>query len=142
MGGGMERGDWQENGRTYVGIHELVSGLPRLRHLWVNERVFAVPSSDNRDDLWAAKPFDGESQETIALRTFASPQWERLKRAFERLESLRVGFGPLNTIWVTKILSHCDHTKLRAFGFDWEWQPGFNEPVRAPLLSSPLLPAY
>ena len=137
----MGRGDWLENGRTYVGIHELVAGLPRLRHLWVNERVLAVPSSDNRDDLWAAKPFDGESQETITSRTFASPQWERLKCAFERLESLRVGFGPLNTTWVPKILSHCDHTRLRAFGFDWEWQPGSNELVRT-LLSSPLLRAY
>ena len=62
-------------------------------------------------------------------RTVASPQWELLRGAFKRLESLRVGFGPLNATWVAAVLSHCDHTNLKAFGFDWEWQPGSNKPV-------------
>lgn len=138
VGDRIKGGDWQESGRTYVGIHELISGLPQLRHLWVNERVLAVPSFDNRDDAWTGKPFDRESQETIMSRTISSPQWEHLKCTFERLESLRVGFGPLNATWVTKILSHCDHTKLRAFGFDWEWQPGSTNPVRTSLFSTVL----
>jgi len=128
----MGEADWQEGGRAYVGIHELISNLPQLRHLWVNERVLAVPASDNRDDVWGAKPFDGESHDTIMSRTVASPQWGLLGRTFEKLESLRVGFGPLNASWVTKVLSICDHTKLKAFGFDWEWQPGSNKPVRTP----------
>lgn len=131
----MEQADWQESGRAYVGIHELIASLPQLRHLWVNERVLAIPSSDNRDDVWAANPFDGESQESIMSRTVASPQWEHSRCAFERLESLRVGFGPLKANWVTEILSHCDRTKLGAFGLDWEWHPESNKPVRAPLSS-------
>lgn len=122
--------DWQEGGRAYVGIHELVSSLPQLRHLWVNERVLAVSASDNRDDVWAAHPFDGESHDAIMSRTVASPQWELLRHTFKELESLRVGFGPITAAWVTKVLSLCDHTKLKAFGFDWEWEPGSNKPVR------------
>jgi len=47
---------------------------------------------------------------------------------FEKLETLRVGFGPLSARWVTEVLSHCGLSKLSAFGFDWEWQPGANEP--------------
>jgi hypothetical protein len=136
IGGRLEQADWQESGRTYVGIHELIPSLPRLRHLWVNERVLAIPSSDMSDDVWAAKPFDQESQEAIMTRTVASPQWEHFKCTFERLESLRVGFGPLNAAWATKILSHCDHTKLKAFGFDWEWNSGSNKPVRTPFSSA------
>ena len=127
-----QQGDWKEGGRAYVGIHELISSLPQLRHLWVNERVLAIPSSDNKDDVWLAKAFDQESQESIMSRTIASPQWVHLKNTFEKLESLRVGFGPLNATWAAEILSHCDHTKLKAFGFDWEWQPGSNRPVRCP----------
>lgn len=129
----MGGGDWQESGRTYAGLHELIPSLPQLRHLWANERVLAVPASDNRDDLWDVKPFDGDSQDTIMSRTATSPQWELLGRTFERLESLRVGFGPLDASWVTKVLSLCDHTKLKAFGFDWGWHPGSNKPVRKPV---------
>ncbi|KAF9648603.1 hypothetical protein BDM02DRAFT_2236047 [Thelephora ganbajun] len=128
IGGRMGETDWQEGGRTYVGIHELVPSLPQLRHLWVNERVLAVPASDNRDDVWDAKPFDGEFHDAIMSRTVASPQWGLLACAFAKLESLRVGFGPLNASWVTKVLSLCDRTRLKAFGFDWEWQPGSNKP--------------
>ena len=134
----MGRSDWQESGRTYPGIHELISNLPQLRHLWTNERVLAVPASDNRDDAWDAKPFDGESNDEIMSRTVASPQWELLARTFEKLESLRVGFGPLNAGRITKVLSLCDHVKLKAFGFDWEWQHGSNKPVRISVQSAPL----
>lgn len=133
IGSTMGRADWQESGRTYTGIHELISSLPQLRHLWTNERVLAIPTSDNRDDVWDAKPFDGESDDAIMSHTVASPQWELLGHAFEKLESLRVGFGPLNAGRVTKVLSLCDHAKLKAFGFDWEWQPGSNKPVRTPV---------
>jgi len=129
----MGRTDWQESGRAYAGIHDLIEGLPQLRHLWTNERVLAVPTSDNRDDVWDAKPFDGESHDAIMSRTVASPQWEVLGRTFEKLESLRVGFGPLNAGRVARVLSLCDRTKLDAFGFDWEWQPGSNKPVRTPV---------
>ena len=125
--------DWQEGGRAYVGIHELISSLPRLRHLWVNERVLAIPASDNRDDVWAANPFDGESRHAIMSRTVASLQWKLLGPTLKNLESLRVGFGPMNVSWVAKVLSLCDHTKLEAFGFDWEWVPGSNKPVRSPI---------
>lgn len=142
ISGSMGGGDWQEGGRSYVGIHELVTSLPQLHHLWVDERVLAVPASDDRDDVWSAKPFDGESQGTIMLRTVASPQWQLLARTFERLESLRVGFGPLNASWVAKVLALCDHTKLKAFGFDWEWQFGSNKPVRTPVLSVRFSPVY
>jgi hypothetical protein len=125
----MGEADWREDGRAYVGIHELIRSLPQLRHLWVNERVLAVPASGSMDVVWSAKPFDEESQDTIMSRTVASPQWELLESTFENLESLRVGFGPLNAGCVTKVLSLCDRTKLKAFGFDWEWQPGSNKPV-------------
>ena len=133
--GGIGQRDWQERGRSYVGIHELVSSLPQLRHLWVDERVFVVPAADNRGDAWEGKPFNEEPQEEIISRTASSPQWELLGRAFERLESLRVGLGPLNAEWVARVLSLCDCTKLTAFGFDWEWQPGSNKSVRTPVLS-------
>ena len=138
----MGGADWQEGGRSYIGIHELVASLPLLRHLWVDERVLAVPTSCDIDDAWSAKPFDGESQDTIMSRTVASPQWQHLAHAFENLESLRVGFGPLNASWVAKVLALCDHTKLRAFGFDWKWEFESNKPVRTPVSSTQFLRAY
>jgi hypothetical protein len=133
ISGELGPADWHEGGRIYVGIHELIASLPQLRHLWVNERVLAVPSTDNEVDVWDLKPFEGESQDTIMIHTVNSPHWESLVRAFENLETLRVGFGQLNAKWVARVLSHCDHTRLKAFGFDWEWQS--NEPVRALSLS-------
>ena len=123
----MRNSDWDEDGRTYAGIPELVQSLPRLRHFWVNERVLAVPSSENEDHRWDIYPFDGDSQDTIMSRTVASSQWQHLGCAFERLETLRVGFGPLNASWATEVLSLCDRTKLSAFGFDWNWRVGSNE---------------
>lgn len=93
--------NWSGAFRNYVGIHELASGLPRLRHLWANGPVFAIPG-----------PWRGKS-------------------AFERLESLKVGFDPLSPVLVAEILSYCDPTKLRAFGFEWEW-PGRDKQVRTP----------
>ena len=130
IGGNLGRADWQEDGRSYIGIHELVSSLPQLRHLWADERILAVPVSGGKEDTWESKAFDGESQDTIMSRTVASPQWQLLARTFEKLESLRVGFGPLNASWVTEVLALCDHTKLKAFGFDWEWEFESNKPVR------------
>lgn len=134
--------DWQEGGRSYVGIHELISSLPQLRHLWVDELVLAVTAPGVTDDAWETKAFDRESQHTIMSRTVASPQWQHLAHAFEKLESLRVGFGPLNASWVTKVLALCDHTKLKAFGFDWEWKFASNKPVRMPASSVQLSQAY
>jgi len=130
ISGSMGGADWQEGGRSYIGIHELIPSLPQLRHLWVDERVLAIPTPGDGDDSWEAKAFDGESQDTIMSRTIASPQWQLLARTFEKLESLRVGFGPLNASWVTEVLALCDHTKLKAFGFDWEWKFESNKPVR------------
>lgn len=130
----MGGADWQEGGRSYIGIHELLPSLPQLRHLWVDERVLAVPASAIvKEDSWDTKAFDGEPQNAIMSRTVTSPQWELLARTFEKLESLRVGFGPLSASWVAEVLALCDHTKLKAFGFDWEWQFGSNRPVRAPV---------
>ena len=111
--------NWEEGGRAFTGIHELIESLPQLRHLWVNQRVLAVPASDNEENVWDAKPFEEETQDTIMSRTVASPQWGLLGRAFEKLETLRVGLGPLDASWVTEVLSLCDHNKLKAFGFDW-----------------------
>ena len=122
--------DWEEDGRGYVGIPELIADLPQLRHLWVNERVLSVPSPNNEGDKWNARPFDGASQDAIMLRTVDSPQWELLGHAFEKLETLKVGFGPLNVKWVTKVLSLCNPIKLQAFGFDLEWNREFDKPVR------------
>lgn len=128
-----ERDYWRGSGRAYAGVHELISNLPQLRHLWVNERILAIPSSYNDDDLLDAKPFE-ESQDAIMSRTVNDPRWTLLRCAFERLESLRVGFGPLNSTWVAVVLSLCDSTKLKAFGFDWEWRHGSNTPVRTLVL--------
>ena len=112
----------EEGGRAFTGIHELIESLPQLRHLWVNQRVLAVPASGYEENTWNASPFDGEDQDTIMSRAIASPQWDLLGRTFEKLETLRVGFGSLNAGWATKVLSLCDHTKLKAFGFDWGWE--------------------
>src|ERR1700689_4893431 len=71
IGGTVRSIDWLEDGRTYIGIHKLIKNLPQLRHLWVNERVLGIPSTENSDDNWGAKPFDGESQDTIMSRTVA-----------------------------------------------------------------------
>jgi hypothetical protein len=34
---------FSELGRVYVGTHELVSELPALKELWMDERSFLVP---------------------------------------------------------------------------------------------------
>jgi hypothetical protein len=85
----MGGADWQEGGRSYIGIHRLISSLPQ-------ERVFAVTSSGNGDkgDSWDTKVLEGEPWNATMSRTVASLQWQLMANTFEQPESLRVGSVP------------------------------------------------
>jgi hypothetical protein len=128
LGQNFDFDEFNELGRVYVGIHEFVSELPALKELLVDERSFLVPWELEVDEDETG--FDNEDVDRYSIsmdenmeRTVASPQWPMIVKTFERLESLRIGFGPLTANWVQFVLSVCDRRKLKRFGFDFDWKP-------------------
>ncbi|KAJ7651151.1 hypothetical protein FB45DRAFT_889795 [Roridomyces roridus] len=113
-------------GRAYPGLISFLYELPDLVSLWMDETVllpthFSSPSS-------FLSPEDGSNPEEIH-------QASLLKIILWRLESLRVGFGIMKHTDVELVLSACDPTKIRQFGFEWAW----DSYERAAPLSSDLL---
>jgi hypothetical protein len=47
-----------------------------------------------------------------------------------QLDSLRVGFGPIDHIDAEVILDLCDPQKLVHFGFEWRWSEYLTDHVR------------
>lgn len=129
--GPPDTANFNELGRVYLGIHEFISALPCLRHLWVNERCLVVPMDIS--DAWDYHLYDTSNQEN-KRRTIESPQWGMLAQTFQKLESLRVGFGPMDSRWVAEVLKLCNPKLLGQFGFDWDWRAFGKEQVRGFLL--------
>lgn len=69
-------------------------------------------------DQWDAYRYGEEDEK----RTLNSPQWGMLAQTFEKLESLRVGFGPMDLHWLGEVLKLCNPKLLKKFGFDWNWR--------------------
>ncbi|KAJ7671836.1 hypothetical protein B0H17DRAFT_1084803 [Mycena rosella] len=113
---------WKREGRAYFGLVPSflgsirAGGLPNLTSLWVDERILVLPHRCAVRDL-----LDPESDE---------------EPAFGQLESLRVGFGPINHIDAGRILDLCDPAKLSQFGFEWNWHDyARDEEISAGLLT-------
>ncbi|KAJ7886712.1 hypothetical protein B0H13DRAFT_2043740 [Mycena leptocephala] len=113
---------WEHEGRTYSGLVPSFLGsmrtgsLPKLRSLWVDEKMLLPPGFSVQDLL-----------EIDAV----------LGTAFERLESLRVGFDPITHVDSGLILNLCNPEKLTQFGFAWNWfEYGRDEPIAAELLAN------
>ncbi|KAF5383045.1 hypothetical protein D9615_004793 [Tricholomella constricta] len=126
---------WDDSSRTYWGLvpHFLSSvrsgSLPNLVNLWVNENALSMPKNAPQegifsegaefysvDELWAVE--DGDEEENAR-----KAEWISILRAvFVRLESLRVGFGPLSAREVGRVLECCSSDKLTQFGFQYSWQ--------------------
>ncbi|KAF5383044.1 hypothetical protein D9615_004792 [Tricholomella constricta] len=126
---------WEDSSRTYWGLvprflSSVRSGsLPNLVNLWVNENALSMPKDAPQegifsegaefysvDELWAVE--DGDEEENAR-----KAEWISILRAvFVRLESLRVGFGPLSAREIERILECCSPDKLTQFGFQYNWQ--------------------
>lgn len=139
--------EWAESGRCYWGLvpqflASVQSGsLSNLTHLWVNQRVLCMPEGTPADymfggdvefydvgELWAS----GANEEENARKA----EWIRILRAvLGRLESLRVGFGPMSAQDVGLVLDCCSHEKLTQFGFQYRWLVSERESI----ISSALL---
>jgi hypothetical protein len=118
---------WAELGRAFFGLHEFISELPNLRRLWVDERGLLI-SQDLSDD-WNTERYDRSTDENMN-RLIQSPQWPMLVHTFKKLESLRVGFGPMNVHWIAEVLGTCNPKILKQVGFDWDWKAYGKDTVR------------
>lgn len=122
-----DRGDdpqrWEHEGRTYSGLVPSFLGsmrtgsLPKLRSLWVDEKMLLPPGFSVQDLL----EIDAVPSPTKDSPTEESLWTEVLGTAFERLESLRVGFDPITHVESGLILNLCNPEKLTQFGFAWNW---------------------
>lgn len=128
---------WFENGRCYWGLvpqflASVRSGLlPNLANLWVNQKVLCMPKGSPTDDypefyeigeLWTPgleKDEDERKCEWISI----------LRAVLGRLESLRVGFGPMSPEDVGLVLGCCSPDRLAQFGFQYKWQASDRESV-------------
>ncbi|GLB38881.1 hypothetical protein LshimejAT787_0600430 [Lyophyllum shimeji] len=127
--------EWAESGRCYWGLvpQFLASvrseSLSNLVHLWVNQRVLCMPKGTPADyalfggdvgfydvgELWVA----GADEEENARKA----EWIAILRAvLGRLESLRVGFGPMSAEEVGLVLECCSRDRLAQFGFQYKWR--------------------
>ncbi|KAF8193249.1 hypothetical protein K438DRAFT_2017815 [Mycena galopus ATCC 62051] len=130
-------------GRFYAGlVQQFLSSLPSLTSLWIDEWAL-LPAKGEGDgwdpvykfcsvaELWAtdSASTDFPSTDKAAWRT-------TLGAVLSQLESLRGGFGVMDAAEVGLILSCCDPTKLREFGFTWAWKKyGRDEPISPELLT-------
>ncbi|KAK7008065.1 hypothetical protein R3P38DRAFT_3027257 [Favolaschia claudopus] len=121
---------WDRPGRHYVGfvprfLGSISSGfLPKLRDLWVDEKVLiALPSAVQK----VLDP-DNLHPQSIGWR-------DALRATFQKMQSLRVGFGPLNHGDAKLVLDICNPDMLKQFGFEWNWKYyGPEEPISPQLL--------
>jgi hypothetical protein len=120
---GQDWDEFSELGRVYIGIHEFVSELPALKELWMDERSFLIPRELSEVEEEADEDRYSTSMDENMERTVASPQWSMIVKTSDRLESLRIGFGPLSAKWVHLVLSVCERRKLKRFGLDFAWKP-------------------
>ncbi|KAJ7812585.1 hypothetical protein B0H14DRAFT_2856669, partial [Mycena olivaceomarginata] len=107
-------------GAIHIGV------LPNLTTLWVDERVL-LPRGISVQDLLATlppspSPPSSPSSPSTPSEPINIPNWTRSLRAtLAQLDSLRVGFGPIDHIDAEVILDLCDPQKLVHFGFEWRW---------------------
>ncbi|KAJ6517056.1 hypothetical protein DFH09DRAFT_1373731 [Mycena vulgaris] len=127
----------------------LAGDLPKLTTLWLwlPERAL-LPANDSGATYDAAYEFlsvqqlleqelwEAETDPISTLVPITKVRWrEYLHAALEQLESLRVGFGPMEATDVGLLLGTCDPEKLIQFGFEWNWRAyGHEEPISPALL--------
>ncbi|KAJ6521787.1 hypothetical protein DFH09DRAFT_1424460 [Mycena vulgaris] len=128
----------------------LAGDLPKLTTLWfwLPERAL-LPANDSGaaydaayeflsvQQLWEQELWEAETDPISTLVPIAKVRWrEYLHAALEQLESLRVGFGPVEATDVGLLLGTCDPEKLIQFGFEWNWRAyGHEEPISPALLA-------
>ncbi|KAJ6600546.1 hypothetical protein DFH09DRAFT_1128453, partial [Mycena vulgaris] len=131
---GVQRGH-----RTFPALVErFLPSLSNLVSLWVDEYTLLPPRPDERD----SPDWDPNYPQAATLREIwhsaeAAHQNRRtaLQIVLPQLESLRVGFGVVDATDIGLILSCCDPSKLRQFGFTWAWSEyGQDEPISPALL--------
>ncbi|KAJ6516144.1 hypothetical protein C8R45DRAFT_959068 [Mycena sanguinolenta] len=124
----MDQSVYQYDEREYLGLIPsfLDGSLPKLDSLWVDEKAL-MPRDCSVHDLLEAEP-DSVGNEVQSCR-------EALRTTFERLKSLRIGFGSITHLDVGPILGLCDPAKLTQFGFEWNWDAyRRDEPISPQLL--------
>jgi hypothetical protein len=140
-----EDNEWDETGRCYWGLvpsflTSVKSGmLQNLVNLWVDRNVLSMPRPDLHYHPWSGADITFYSVKELWSH---DPEWDpqemmrkqewvaNLQAVFERMESLRVGLGPMDDVEVGFVLSCCSSAKLAQFGFHWNWQAYGREDVR------------
>ncbi|KAJ7704192.1 hypothetical protein B0H14DRAFT_3028984, partial [Mycena olivaceomarginata] len=120
---------YDDEGRVYHGLVPTflsaidIGALPNLTTLWVDERVL-LPRGISVQDLLATPPPSPSppSSHSTPSEQINTLNWTRsLRTTLAQLDSLRVGFGPIDHIDAEVILDLCDPQKLVHFGFVWRW---------------------
>ncbi|KAJ7645352.1 hypothetical protein B0H17DRAFT_1104134 [Mycena rosella] len=102
-------------------VERFLPSLSNLVSLWPGSRS---STSRGTSEVWRSPDTDHQRWRT-AIQT-----------VFPQLESLRVGFGVVDATDVGVILSCCDPSRLRQFGFAWAWaKHGHDEPISPALLA-------
>ncbi|KAF7350282.1 hypothetical protein MVEN_01332200 [Mycena venus] len=117
-------------GRFFCGlVQQFLPSLASLVSLWSTNVFFFLEKAVA--ELW------DDSASTDFDSTLDKAAWRAsLKAILSQLESLRAGFGAMDAAEVGLILSCCDPTKLRQFGFTWAWKKhGRDEPISPELLA-------
>jgi hypothetical protein len=118
--------------------------LQNLVNLWVDRHVLCMPRPNSEynpwsdedvvfysvKDLWSHDPEYDTDEEMVSKQEWVA----NLQAVFERMETLRVGLGPMDDVEVGLVLGCCSPAKLRQFGFHWNWQAYGREDVRFALL--------
>ena len=143
------RSDFREIGRYYYHLvpsflASIQSGfLQNLVNLWVDQKVLCMPITSSlglagqHTDFYSVKDLWDRYTHASHEEQARKQEWVTILRAvFQKMESLRVGLGAMDDVEVGIILGCCSPSKLKQFGFHWNWQAYGRADVSMALLSA------
>ncbi|KAJ7037924.1 hypothetical protein C8F04DRAFT_1090647 [Mycena alexandri] len=127
----------EEFPRSFHGlVDRFLGSLTNLTSLWVNENALGLANGVGWNSQTYCSLRESWDSNSAHFHTTNKAAWRTaLKTALSKLESLGVGFGPMDDVEVGLVLGCCDPEKLRQFRFAWDWHKyGRDDPIPPELL--------